>query len=67
MQTPQMVIQGAPAYKEESEGSYGMGFFISAYRGHKQVEHGGNIDGFSAELAFLPNDQIVGLRLRPPR
>ena len=58
MQTPQMVIQGAPDYKEESETSYGMGFFISAYRGHKQVEHGGNIDGFSAELAFLPDDGI---------
>jgi YD repeat-containing protein len=58
MQTPQMVIQGAPDYKEESETSYGMGFFISEYRGHKRVEHGGNLDGFSAELAFLPNDGI---------
>ncbi|HEY6347803.1 MAG TPA: serine hydrolase [Candidatus Angelobacter sp.] len=58
MQTPQMVIQGQPDYKELSEGSYGMGFFIAGYRGHKQVEHGGNIDGFSAELAFLPNERI---------
>jgi CubicO group peptidase (beta-lactamase class C family) len=58
MQTPQMVLQGTPDYKEESEASYGMGFFISQYRGHKRVEHGGNLDGFSAELAFLPNDGI---------
>lgn len=58
MQTPQMVIQGAPAFAEMGENSYGMGFFISAYRGHKEVEHGGNIDGFSAELAFLPADKI---------
>lgn len=58
MQTPQMVIQGAPDFKEESETSYGMGFFISQYRGRKRVEHGGNLDGFSAELAFLPNDGI---------
>jgi CubicO group peptidase (beta-lactamase class C family) len=58
MQTPQMVIQGAPDFKEQSETSYGMGFFISSYRGHKQVEHGGNIDGFSAELIFMPNDGI---------
>ena len=58
MQTPQMVLQGAPDFKEESETSYGMGFFISQYRGHKRVEHGGNLDGFSAELAFLPNDGI---------
>ena len=35
-----------------------MGFFLSTYRGHKQVEHGGNIDGFSANFAFLPADQI---------
>jgi CubicO group peptidase (beta-lactamase class C family) len=58
MQTPQMVLQGAPGYKEESETSYGMGFFISEYRGHKRVEHGGNLDGFSAEFAFLPDDGI---------
>lgn len=58
MQTPQMVLQGTPDFKEESEASYGMGFFISQYRGHKRVEHGGNLDGFSAELAFLPNDGI---------
>lgn len=58
MQTPQMVISGTPDYKEESETSYGMGFFISQYRGHKRVEHGGNLDGFSAEFAFLPDDGI---------
>ena len=58
MQTPQMVIPGAPDFKEQSENSYGMGFFISSYRGHKQVEHGGNIDGFSADMIFLPNDGI---------
>jgi len=58
MQTPQMVIQGSPDFKEQSETSYGMGFFISSYRGHKQVEHGGNIDGFSAEMIFLPADGI---------
>src|SRR5579864_1140411 len=58
MQTPQMVIQGTPDFKELGEGSYGMGFFMATYRGHKQVEHGGNIDGFSAQFAFLPQDQI---------
>jgi CubicO group peptidase (beta-lactamase class C family) len=58
MQDAQMVIQGAPAYKENGESSYGMGFFLSTYRGHKTVEHGGNIDGFSANLAFMPADKI---------
>jgi CubicO group peptidase (beta-lactamase class C family) len=58
MQTPQMVMGGAPPYKELGESSYGMGFFLSTYRGHKVVEHGGNIDGFSADLSFLPGEKI---------
>ena len=58
MQVPQMAIPGQPAYKEVGEGAYGMGFFLSTYRGHKRVEHGGNIDGFSASLSFLPADGI---------
>jgi len=58
MQSPQMAIQGAPAYKEMGEGSYGMGLFISTYRGHKEVSHGGNIDGFSANVSFLPEEKI---------
>ena len=58
MQTPQMAIPGAPAYKELGEGSYGMGFFLSSYRGHKVVEHGGEIDGFTANLSFLPAERI---------
>jgi hypothetical protein len=35
-----------------------MGLFIETYRGHKHVQHGGNLDGFSLELSFLPNDGI---------
>ena len=58
MQTPQMLIQGTPHYKELGENGYGMGFFISSYRGHKMVEHGGNLDGFALNLSFLPNDGI---------
>ncbi len=58
MQVPQMVIQGAPAFQELGTNSYGMAFFISSYRGHRLVEHGGNIDGFSADFAFLPDDKI---------
>ena len=58
MQSPQMVIQGSPLFAEQSEASYGMGLFIETYRGHKHVHHGGNLDGFSLELSFLPNDGI---------
>ena len=58
MQSPQMVLQGTPPFAELSEASYGMGFFIYAYRGHKHVSHGGNLDGFSLQLSFLPGDGI---------
>jgi CubicO group peptidase (beta-lactamase class C family) len=58
MQSPQMVLQGSPLFAEMGEISYGMGLFIETYRGHKHVQHGGNLDGFSLMLSFLPNDGI---------
>lgn len=41
---------------------YGLGWFLRTWNGHKVVEHGGNIDGFNAEVAFMP-DQNVGFVL----
>ena len=38
--------------------NYGYGWMISSYRGHYRVEHGGNIDGFSASTAFYPTDSL---------
>lgn len=38
--------------------SYGLGWFLGSYRGHYRVEHGGNIDGFSANISFFPSDSI---------
>lgn len=58
MQTPQMVIPGELRYAEISHQSYGMGFFITTYRGRKLVHHGGNIDGFSALVTFMPREKI---------
>jgi CubicO group peptidase (beta-lactamase class C family) len=37
---------------------YGMGWFITDYRGHLRNEHGGNIDGFSASVALYPRDSL---------
>ncbi len=58
MQTPQMVMPGDPQYKELGASTYGMGLFVTTYQGHKLVDHGGNIDGFSALLSFLPGDNM---------
>ena len=41
---------------------YGLGWFVRDWDGHKVVEHGGNIDGFNAEVAFMP-DQKLGFVL----
>lgn len=37
---------------------YGMAWFIQWYRGHYVVEHGGNIDGFSALVSVMPHQKI---------
>lgn len=58
MQTPQMVIPGDIRWPELGHSTYGMGFFITTYRGHKLVHHGGNIDGFTALVTFMPQDHI---------
>ncbi|MBB6050557.1 serine hydrolase [Armatimonas rosea] len=33
---------------------YGYGWFLDKWKGASVVEHGGNIDGFNAEVAFVP-------------
>jgi CubicO group peptidase (beta-lactamase class C family) len=38
--------------------NYGFGWFLASYRGHYRVDHGGNIDGFSASTCFFPSDSI---------
>jgi CubicO group peptidase (beta-lactamase class C family) len=37
---------------------YGLGWFLTDYRGHLRHEHGGNIDGFSANVALYPRDSV---------
>jgi hypothetical protein len=34
---------------------YALGWFVDVYRGGRRVHHGGNIDGFSALVALLPD------------
>lgn len=56
----QMVIPGGlpGAHPDIQFSNYGLGWFLKSYRGHYLVEHGGNIDGFSASVAFYPSDSI---------
>ncbi|WP_372756443.1 serine hydrolase [Mariniflexile sp.] len=45
-------------FPDQHLNSYGYAWFISSYKGHYRLEHGGNIDGFSANVAMFPNDKI---------
>ncbi|MFI5136898.1 MAG: serine hydrolase [Sphingobacteriales bacterium] len=57
----QAVIDGALPGKDNPGiyfANYGFGWGITSYKGHYRVEHGGNIDGFSASTCFFPADSI---------
>jgi len=57
----QMVMAGALPSTERPDmflSNYGLGWMMASYRGHYRVEHGGNIDGFSASTSFFPSDSI---------
>ena len=48
-----------PQMKIAGQVSYGLGWFLREWKGHKVAEHGGNIDGFNAQVALMP-DQHLG-------
>ena len=57
----QMVINSSLPEKENPDiylANYGFGWIIGSYRGHYRVQHGGNIDGFSANTCLFPSDSI---------
>ena len=57
----QAIIGGALPSKEIPGlhfSNYGFGWMLASYKGHSRVEHGGNIDGVSANTAFFPTDSI---------
>lgn len=57
----QMIIAGGVPGEKHPDvhfANYGYGWFLASYKGHYRVEHGGNIDGFSANVAFFPTDNI---------
>ncbi len=52
---------------------YGMGWMIREWEGQPVIEHGGNVDGFSAQVAMLPESNLgfvlltnVSASLLPP-
>jgi hypothetical protein len=58
MHLAHMPTGGTPAIPEVTPADYGLGWFVDAYKGHRRVHHGGNIDGFSAMVSMLPQDGV---------
>ncbi|MDX1991196.1 MAG: serine hydrolase [bacterium] len=61
MHTPQMVMPVNTLSKQITGNTiftYGLGWMIEPYRGYTMVHHGGNIDGISTMVAFIPQAKI---------
>ncbi len=62
MQMPQTVIrvEGATAKLNPPThlSAYGLGWMISDYRDRKLIQHGGGIDGMTAQAAMLPEEKL---------
>lgn len=63
LHTAKMVVTGGPLatlfrQPEMPYLMYALGWFVQPYRGHEMLQHGGNIDGFSALVSFLPRDRM---------
>ncbi len=56
--SPQITVPLPIKYKEFHYTSYGMGWFVTSYRGHLLLYHSGGIDGFISWVSFMPNDNI---------
>ncbi|QDU21678.1 serine hydrolase [Urbifossiella limnaea] len=74
MHSPQMVVKTDGAFapffpaKSTAYASYGLGWFVHDYRGHKCVSHGGTLTGFRAQCMMIPEKKLgvfVACNLRP--
>jgi CubicO group peptidase (beta-lactamase class C family) len=64
METPARLADGAEARFEfggEKKASYGLGWFLTTYRGQKVVTHGGAIAGFSSEVNRFDGVSVIVL------
>ena len=60
MHSHQMI--GTPYFWDFEEiqcAEYGLGWFTDIYRGKKLINHGGNTNGFSAQLTLIPDESFA--------
>jgi len=63
MHTPTMPVPSSffseiGEFKEIGDINYGLAWFMHSYRGPKLIHHGGNIDGFSSLISFMPDEDM---------
>lgn len=56
IQSPHMTTGETFDRPEISQATYGMGWRIDTYRGHRRIAHGGGIDGFVTSVMLFPDD-----------
>ena len=61
MHLPQTIIPGG-GFNEALTGNtiftYGMGWFVEPYRGNTLIHHGGNVEGHSLIIGFVPQEKV---------
>ncbi|EJD51732.1 beta-lactamase/transpeptidase-like protein [Auricularia subglabra TFB-10046 SS5] len=57
MESPVTIFGTAPA-PELGPQVYGLALFSSSYQGHQYIEHGGALNGYSAQITRFPNDGL---------
>ncbi len=63
MHKPQTIVPkgaglGGLFNPEAKSSNYGLGWFLSDYAGKTLIEHGGNVDGMTAQVGFLPEEKL---------
>jgi CubicO group peptidase (beta-lactamase class C family) len=58
LMSQQSITGGAPVFPEIRPVGYGLGWMIELFRGRRVIHHGGNIDGFTAFVAMMPDEAI---------
>lgn len=58
LRTPQTATGEAAEFPEIGAAQYGLGFYVTRYRGRRLVYHPGVIDGYAGMISFLPDDGL---------
>jgi CubicO group peptidase (beta-lactamase class C family) len=57
--TPVLPTEGPSKFPDGKPVSYGFGWFLDPYQGHKRMSHDGNTIGFRTTIQRFPDDQLT--------